>query len=145
MSYSELLKDPRWQRRRLTIMERDHFRCRLCHHNEFTLAVHHIAYSGKPWEAPDEDLITVCEHCHELVKHCKTDEQRRSFGIILRGANLIGHAFANNYDYSDHPMWLLETPNPSKDMPHIGHYLTGMYRDCTRAPALDAPAWKDPE
>lgn len=67
-SYFELLKDPRWQRKRLEIMERDNFTCQECEDTEATLNVHHKAYAFKkmaPWEYPDDWLITLCEGCHE--------------------------------------------------------------------------------
>lgn len=64
MSYSELLKDPRWQKRRLEVMNQDNFTCQWCGDKETTLNVHHFKYTGKPWEAPDGDLITICEDCH---------------------------------------------------------------------------------
>jgi hypothetical protein len=69
-SYSELLKDPKWQEKRLRIMDRDHFRCRICNTNEVTLNVHHKKYiKGKaPWEYSDADLLAVCEDCHLLIR-----------------------------------------------------------------------------
>lgn len=64
--YSEKLLDPRWQRRRLQIMERDNWTCQQCYDTETTLNVHHIWYSGRdPWDAPDEALVTLCRDCHE--------------------------------------------------------------------------------
>lgn len=65
--YSEKLKDPRWQKKRLQIMERDGWACRLCEDNQSTLAVHHRDYlpGRNPWDYPDNLLITLCEHCHE--------------------------------------------------------------------------------
>lgn len=73
-SYSELLKDPRWQRRRLEIMQRDMFECTVCEDKTSTLHVHHKVYRKglKPWEAPDGDLVTVCESCHELYEEQKS-------------------------------------------------------------------------
>ena len=44
--YTELLKDPRWQRKRLKIFERDEFKCRRCN-DEFTnLHIHHLYYKN---------------------------------------------------------------------------------------------------
>lgn len=65
-TYSEKLKDPRWQRRRLEILNRDNFTCQKCADTEKTLHVHHRWYkAGKePWEYPDDILITLCESCH---------------------------------------------------------------------------------
>lgn len=68
-SYAEKLKDPRWQKKRLKIMDRDGWECRLCEDKNFTLNVHHKKYNGQPWEASDEDLITLCGHCHSLIEH----------------------------------------------------------------------------
>lgn len=67
--YWELLRDPRWQRRRLEIMNRDEFSCKQCHDNESTLNVHHKHYiKGRaPWEYEDHELVTLCEPCHEQI------------------------------------------------------------------------------
>lgn len=67
MTYSEKLKDPRWQKRRLKIMERDGFKCMSCDNQHNTLNVHHCNYSKEPWDAPDEDLATLCDECHERI------------------------------------------------------------------------------
>ncbi len=77
-SYIELLKDPRWQRKRLLILERDGWRCRNfgCGDSTTTLHVHHRRYTGKPWEAPDEDLVTLCEPCHERTTQLVSSARR---------------------------------------------------------------------
>ena len=66
MKYSEKLRDPRWQKKRLEIMERDGFSCRRCRGASQTLNVHHLYYEdGKnPWDYPDASLVTLCEDCH---------------------------------------------------------------------------------
>jgi 5-methylcytosine-specific restriction endonuclease McrA len=65
-NYSELLKDPRWQRVRLKILERDKWQCQGCGEKEKTLHVHHKFYQVgfMPWDYNDEILITLCEECH---------------------------------------------------------------------------------
>ena len=75
-TYSELLQDRRWQRKRLEIFERDGWRCKAddCpapYRNEIPLHVHHLRYlSGcLPWEYPDELLITYCADCHCSEHH----------------------------------------------------------------------------
>ncbi len=65
-SYSDLLKDPRWQKRRLEIFHLDQYKCTRCGDGERQLHVHHSKYTGKPWEAPNEDLSTICTDCHWL-------------------------------------------------------------------------------
>lgn len=67
MTYSDKLKDPRWQKKRLEIMLRDKFTCQLCSATTATLHVHHLAYEkGKePWEYEEKMLVTICVGCHE--------------------------------------------------------------------------------
>lgn len=65
MNYSDKLKDPRWQKKRLEIMQRDDFTCQFCGDNESTLHVHHYKYKGDPWEVDNKYLITLCSDCHE--------------------------------------------------------------------------------
>jgi len=66
MEYSKKLKDPRWQKTRLKIFERDDWACRQCGDDKSTLHVHHRRYlkGREPWEYPDVGLVTLCEDCH---------------------------------------------------------------------------------
>jgi hypothetical protein len=77
-TYSEKLRDPRWQRRRLEIMSKANFRCEKCFANDITLNVHHVIYrtGADPWDYPDEDLACLCEPCHER-EHEAIDSMRR--------------------------------------------------------------------
>lgn len=80
MTYSELLRSPKWQKKRLEIFNRDHFTCRNCNDNEKTLEVHHILYQSQiPWETEDKYLITLCSDCHELEESLKTYDFTRDF------------------------------------------------------------------
>ena len=74
-TYAEKLKDPRWQRKSLEIMERDNFKCRHCGTHEKTLHVHHRIYSkGKsPWEYGNHLLVSLCEDCHKIAEDHKLD------------------------------------------------------------------------
>ncbi len=65
VTYSEKLRDPRWQRLRLKVMERDNFSCIACSDRKSTLNVHHKKYHGEPWDAPLSELETLCETCHK--------------------------------------------------------------------------------
>ncbi len=69
-SYRSKLLDPRWQRRRLEIMQRDDFACLLCQSEDKTLAVHHRAYlrGREPWDYPADALVTLCDECHKRVE-----------------------------------------------------------------------------
>jgi len=65
--YSEKLKDPRWQKKRLEIMQRDGFECKHCNCKSKELNVHHLYYEKfiNPWESNNNYLITLCKDCHE--------------------------------------------------------------------------------
>ena len=66
-TYSDLLKDPRWQKKRIGILQRDNFKCKACESDDKTLHVHHVKYDEDllPWEFDDYDLVTLCEDCHK--------------------------------------------------------------------------------
>lgn len=68
MDYKEQIKSPKWQRRRLEILQRDDFTCQICGCKDKMLHVHHTAYERNKmiWEYPDEMLITMCNECHSL-------------------------------------------------------------------------------
>ena len=80
--YADKLKDPRWQQRRLRILERDYWTCRQCGEASKHLHVHHRYYvPGKePWEAPDEALMTLCEDCHKGVHNMTIMHFRKGDG-----------------------------------------------------------------
>lgn len=71
MNYKEKFKNPKWQKKRLEILERDDFKCQLCHSQDHTLTVHHFKYSKEPWETPDKFLITVCWNCHKKIQNAQ--------------------------------------------------------------------------
>lgn len=68
-SYFELLKSPTWQKKRNKILDRDNYTCQHCGDKEKTLHVHHLIYTSgkKPWEYPNDCLITYCCDCHKAV------------------------------------------------------------------------------
>ncbi len=82
--YSEKLLDPRWQKKRLEILERDRFKCVLCSDGKSTIHVHHIRYENglDPWDYSNDSLITLCEHCHGSV-HSDDNELSRMASIAV--------------------------------------------------------------
>ena len=68
MTYAEKLKDPRWQKLRLKVLDRDNWMCQICFDTESTLHVHHRYYlsNKEPWEYPMVALVTLCHSCHTL-------------------------------------------------------------------------------
>lgn len=64
--YHEALRHPVWQKMRLEVFKRDHWRCTKCFRNETNLQVHHLDYLPGllPYEYPMDMLTTLCEICH---------------------------------------------------------------------------------
>ncbi len=81
MTYREKFKDPRWQKKRLEIMERDGFKCRCCGSEKSTLNVHHSYYvKGRdPWHYPQFSLRTLCEECHENLHGPLAEDEEAGF------------------------------------------------------------------
>jgi len=92
-NYSELLKDPRWQKKRLEIMERDKFLCSYCWKGDKTLHVHHLLYfSGrKPWEYDGRHLVTVCEDCHQQEHNFYDSTEKDILMPIIRERGISAH------------------------------------------------------
>lgn len=61
--------DPRWQKKRLEILERDGFKCTECMDETKTLHVHHTHYENHLdyWDYSNDSYITLCEDCHSYV------------------------------------------------------------------------------
>jgi hypothetical protein len=85
MNYSAQLRDRRWQKKRLKILERDSWRCQgtRCadrNNDRVMLVVHHNVYrrDKMAWDYADADLITLCDRCHS-THHRREDESPARF------------------------------------------------------------------
>jgi len=89
-TYSEKLRDPRWQKMRLEILNRDDFTCQFCEDKDSTLHVHHIEYvfGKEPWDYNPVYLITLCETCHQDETDYRKDSNKTlSGGFALAGTS----------------------------------------------------------
>jgi 5-methylcytosine-specific restriction endonuclease McrA len=86
MTYAEKLRDPRWQKKRLKILERDSFSCVACGADDKPLQVHHCFYERhkEPWETDDRLLLSVCENCHEERANLEHDALRAVAFLLAR-------------------------------------------------------------
>lgn len=90
--YTQKLRDPRWQKKRLEIMERDDWKCRGCGDTEETLNVHHLVYNnetGDPWDVPSDSLITLCEACHNEEPIARSLSEK----VLLESLRERGYVF----------------------------------------------------
>jgi len=87
MNKKQKYKDPRWQKKRLEILERDSFQCQCCRSKEYTLHIHHLEYGpydDDPWDVPSEWLTTLCEGCHKDEGMARKLNERRLISIFRR-------------------------------------------------------------
>jgi 5-methylcytosine-specific restriction endonuclease McrA len=69
MNYSEQIKSPKWQKKRLEVLKRDQFRCLMCGDSETELHVHHLYYDRdlKVHEYDMEAYVSLCKPCHAIA------------------------------------------------------------------------------
>lgn len=86
-TYSEKLRDPRWQQKRLKILERDKWQCRACLEKDKTLHVHHCYYDNnkEPWDYEDSSLVTLCFECHENETILSPDKKLLHQTLSMKG------------------------------------------------------------
>ena len=79
MNYSEQLKSPMWQKKRLEIMQRDNFTCQNCGDENRQLQVHHkhYIYGNNVWEYDEDELVTLCSDCHEGITLLKKEVKEK--------------------------------------------------------------------
>ena len=88
-TYYEKLLDPRWQKKRLEILNREDFTCEACGSTENTLHVHHGYYERNldPWDYESSTLSCLCDLCHDIAQVRLRDVH---YEIALVGPNRIG-------------------------------------------------------
>lgn len=115
MTYKEKLLDPRWQKKRLSILNRDEFTCKHCNSKDKTLHVHHLDYLAlkDPWDYSDEFLLTLCHECHEEeTKERPSDEKHILRAIRLKFKDTYSryclYSAISQIDNIDNLMYLLK-------------------------------------
>ena len=106
VSYSNQLRDPRWQKKKAKILERDKYTCqnKRCQSTTKNLQVHHLEYIPGilAWEYPDDMLITLCEDCHDAENGRVTLEKHLATTLKMKGflfSDLLAMASKIETDY----------------------------------------------
>jgi cytochrome c553 len=100
-AYMAKLRDPRWQKVRLDVFNRDGWTCQDCRSKEKTLNVHHLYYTdgAEPWEYPLSAFLTLCHECHEAETIAMRASERgvtramKVFGLRANDIGLLMDAF----------------------------------------------------
>lgn len=151
-AYIEKLKDPRWQKMRLQILERDNWTCQDCGETTVTLNVHHRYYlrNADPWEYPEKALITLCEDCHERETEYRPEadqlllrvlRERELYALEIGAfATALRKLFETGF-HQDHIVlnaliWMMETDEEQVET-IITRFLEGVFKD-SKNPASQA-------
>jgi hypothetical protein len=110
-TYSELLRDPRWQKKRLEVLQFKDWTCESCYAVDVTFHVHHKHYvqGRNPWEYDADQLAVLCEDCHS-ARH---DADKKIHDLLAR-ADISGTPGGMDDLY-----WLIAGFLSSKDEPKI--------------------------
>lgn len=102
--YWQQLRDPRWQRKRLEIMQRADFECEYCGAADQTLNVHHKVYrkGAPPWDYPSDQLVCICGCCHEEEHALLHDLQLMTKGFTLHFLRkVVQYAYEMRCNYQE--------------------------------------------
>lgn len=82
-AYQKKLLDPRWQKKRLQILDAAKWTCEWCRNKRETFHVHHGYYrkGADPWDYSDEYFHVLCHSCHEIAE-TERGEIYRVMGMI---------------------------------------------------------------
>lgn len=72
-NYSEQIKSPKWQKKRLEVLNLRGFKCEECGNEEQQLHIHHRVYikNRQAWEYDNDIFQVLCSDCHEKVHQKK--------------------------------------------------------------------------
>ena len=81
--YKSQYLHPKWQKRRLEMLESADYQCQSCEDTEKTLHVHHKRYiKGRDvWDYADDDLEVLCVDCHKH-EHWQKDELNKMIATM---------------------------------------------------------------
>ena len=90
-NYATKRLDPRWQKKRLEIMQRDEFKCTECNDEKSTLNVHHRYYvtNREVWDYPSFSLTTLCESCHSTAHPKLADDEESTMSEWEAGISIL--------------------------------------------------------
>jgi hypothetical protein len=95
ISYSEKLRDERWQRKRQNVREKANYKCQDCGSQE-KLEVHHCYYKYglEPWQYPIDSLRCLCSNCHETRGKIEMELRARLADLTTKELGLISNLVA---------------------------------------------------
>jgi hypothetical protein len=101
LTYAEQLKHPKWQKKRLEMLDAAEWECSNCGDKDTMLHVHHRRYvKGRmAWEYSQIELSVLCENCHK-GEHAADELMKEILALTdaTRNAGLLA-GFHNRADW----------------------------------------------
>lgn len=91
MTYQEQLKHPKWQKKRLEVLQHNKFICQECGEAEEELHVHHTQYKkgAAVWEYDVSELQCLCHSCHQDTHDLEAAIKERSNRLLPAGKQKV--------------------------------------------------------
>lgn len=105
-TYLDKLKNPKWQKKRLEILQRDNFTCQSCYDAESTLHVHHCFYKKgcDPWDYDNQSLVTLCDECHGVQTEYNYGIKKEIIDLLCSHGMLHHHFHSLKFALSYAPL-----------------------------------------
>lgn len=100
MTYQQQIKDPRWQKKRLEVLELNSFTCVNCGSDDKELHVHHPLYrrGAMIWEYEATELQSLCNECHKQ-EHALDEKIRKALSVCREKGRVLGYIEALNSNH----------------------------------------------
>ena len=87
-TYWDKLQSPKWQKKRLEVLNDRGFECENCGDSDTQLHVHHPTYikGREPWEYSSDELMSLCDKCH-VMAHAEIDLLTEKLNNIKLSSN----------------------------------------------------------
>ena len=95
MTYQEQIKHPKWQKKRLEVLEANNFTCQQCGRTDMELHVHHTMYKkgASAWEYEISELKCYYKDCHKVDHDISALISKLLAGMSLESkSRVLGYA-----------------------------------------------------
>lgn len=99
-TYSEKLKDKKWQIKRDKVKEKANYKCQDCGKNN-NLEIHHCYYKYglEPWQYPIDSLRCLCSDCHKLRGMVEMELRARMADLDSQELKMISELIYGGMNY----------------------------------------------
>lgn len=146
-TYAEKLKDVRWQKKRMEVLEAANYTCRSCYRGQndgISMHVHHPVYekNREPWEY--DDLVAVCDECHAKLENAKKLFCAAIAKIRASDAEVLARAISGTIErLPDERPHAIQIAEATTQWIHAMWTIQVYQLNSERVPNMDAGRWAD--